>query len=50
MVGVPVGLAETPGSIRMPAPELGQHTEDVLMNVLGWDWDRISALRESEVI
>jgi crotonobetainyl-CoA:carnitine CoA-transferase CaiB-like acyl-CoA transferase len=50
MVGVPVGLSETPGSIRRAAPELGQHTEEVLLDVLGWDWDRISALREKEVI
>jgi len=50
MVGVPVGLTETPGSVRSPAPELGQHTEDVLLNVLGWEWDQISALREKEVI
>ena len=50
MVGVPVGLSKTPGSVRAAAPELGQHTEDVLLNVLGWDWDRISALVEAEVI
>ena len=50
MVGVPVGLTATPGSVRTPAPELGQHTEEVLMDVLGWDWDRISALREKDVI
>jgi crotonobetainyl-CoA:carnitine CoA-transferase CaiB-like acyl-CoA transferase len=50
VVGLPVGLSETPGSVRAPAPELGQHTEDVLLNVLGWDWDRITALREKEVI
>jgi crotonobetainyl-CoA:carnitine CoA-transferase CaiB-like acyl-CoA transferase len=50
VVGIPVGLSMTPGSVREPAPELGQHTEDVLMNVLGWDWDRIGELREGEVI
>ena len=50
MVGIPVGLSETPGSVREPAPELGQHTEMVLMDLLGWDWDRISALRDNEVI
>lgn len=50
MVGVPVGLSETPGSVREPAPELGQHTEQVLIDVLGWDWERISALQEKEVI
>ena len=50
MVGVPVGLSETPGSVRKPAPELGQDTELVLMDVLGWDFDRITALREKEAI
>jgi crotonobetainyl-CoA:carnitine CoA-transferase CaiB-like acyl-CoA transferase len=50
MVGMPISLGETPGSIRAPAPELGQHTEEVLIDVLGWDWDRIGALREKEVI
>ena len=29
-----------------PAPELGQHTEEVLLEA-GLDWDAISALRES---
>jgi crotonobetainyl-CoA:carnitine CoA-transferase CaiB-like acyl-CoA transferase len=50
MVGIPVRLSETPGSVRTPAPELGQHTEEVLLDVLGWDWDRISELREKQVI
>ena len=50
VVGVPVGLSKTPGSVRTAAPELGQHTEEVLLNVLGWDWDRIGALIEAEVI
>jgi crotonobetainyl-CoA:carnitine CoA-transferase CaiB-like acyl-CoA transferase len=50
MLGLPVRLSETPGGIRAPAPEFGQHTEEVLMDVLGWDWDRISELREKEVI
>src|SRR5262249_42890740 len=30
VVGLPVRLSETPGSIRMPAPEFGQHTEEIL--------------------
>ena len=50
VVGLPVRLSETPGSIRMPAPELGQHTEEVLLEVLGWDWERISDLRAKEII
>ncbi len=50
MVGVPVALSETPGSVRTAAPELGQDTELVLMDVLGWDFDRITELREKEAI
>jgi crotonobetainyl-CoA:carnitine CoA-transferase CaiB-like acyl-CoA transferase len=50
MVGIPVGLSETPGTVRRPAPELGQDTEMVLMDLLGWDWERIETLREKEAI
>jgi crotonobetainyl-CoA:carnitine CoA-transferase CaiB-like acyl-CoA transferase len=49
-LGLPVRLSETPGSLREPAPEFGQHTEEVLLDLLGYDWDRISALRERKVI
>jgi crotonobetainyl-CoA:carnitine CoA-transferase CaiB-like acyl-CoA transferase len=50
MLGVPVRLSETPGAVRAPAPELGQHTEEVLLDVLGLEWDQITRLREQEVI
>ena len=48
--GIPVGLSETPGSVREPAPELGQHTEIVLNGLLGYDWEEIAGLRERGVI
>lgn len=50
MLGLPVRLSETPGSIREPAPELGQHTEEVLLDVLGYDWERITELRKKGAI
>ena len=50
VLGVPVRLGETPGRVRAPAPELGQHTEEILLDVLGYDWERITALRERGVI
>jgi crotonobetainyl-CoA:carnitine CoA-transferase CaiB-like acyl-CoA transferase len=50
MAGFPVGMSETPCSIRTPAPEFGQHTEEILLDVLGYDWDRIAELRRREVI
>lgn len=50
VVGVPVQFSKTPGGIRMPAPELGQHTEEVLVDYCGYSWDDISELRDKEVI
>ena len=43
-VGLPVNLSRTPGSVRHLAPELGQHTEEVLLEA-GYDWDELSTLR-----
>jgi crotonobetainyl-CoA:carnitine CoA-transferase CaiB-like acyl-CoA transferase len=50
VLGLPVRLGETPGSVRTAAPELGQHTEELLLEVLGYDWERVTALRERGVI
>ena len=50
MLGMPVRLSETPGSVRLAAPELGQHTEEILLDVLGYDWERIAELRKLDVI
>ena len=44
-------LSETPGSIRRPAPDtVGQHTDEVLAEVLGLDSAAIDALRNAAVI
>jgi crotonobetainyl-CoA:carnitine CoA-transferase CaiB-like acyl-CoA transferase len=50
VVGIPVGLSETPGQLRRPAPEFGQHTEEILTEVLGYSWEDVGRLREAEVI
>jgi crotonobetainyl-CoA:carnitine CoA-transferase CaiB-like acyl-CoA transferase len=50
VVGVPVRLSETPGSLRHPAPEFGQHTEEVLTDVLGYSWDDVARLRAADAI
>jgi crotonobetainyl-CoA:carnitine CoA-transferase CaiB-like acyl-CoA transferase len=49
-VGLPLTLSETPGGLRLPAPEHGQHTEEVLIDVLGYSWDDIGELRKKEVL
>jgi len=50
VVGLPVRLSDTPGAIRLPAPEFGQHTEEILTGLLGYSWDEVGRLREAEVI
>ena len=50
MVGIPIRLSATPGHVRTPAPEHGQHTEEVLLDVLGLSWDEIAVLREKGAI
>jgi CoA:oxalate CoA-transferase len=50
MVGAPVRLSETPGSVRSPAPMLGEHTEAVLREMLGLDTETIAGLRAAGVV
>jgi crotonobetainyl-CoA:carnitine CoA-transferase CaiB-like acyl-CoA transferase len=50
MVGAPVRLSETPGSVRTPAPMLGEHTELVLRELLGLGAAEIETLRAGGVI
>ncbi len=49
-LGFPVTFSKTPSSVRLPAPECGQHTEEVLMEVGGYSWADIEALKDEEVI
>jgi crotonobetainyl-CoA:carnitine CoA-transferase CaiB-like acyl-CoA transferase len=42
--------SETPSGIFKEAPELGQHTEEILVEELGYSWDDITALQDKGVI
>jgi crotonobetainyl-CoA:carnitine CoA-transferase CaiB-like acyl-CoA transferase len=46
---VPVTLGRTPGSVRMPTPELGEHNDAILRD-LGYGDADIARLRKEEVI
>lgn len=43
-------LSETPGRVRWPGPALGEHTDEVLAKVAGYDAEKIAALRAAKVI
>ncbi len=49
VVGFPWKFSETPARAAPAAPELGQHTEEILLS-LGYSWEEIAALRERGVI
>jgi crotonobetainyl-CoA:carnitine CoA-transferase CaiB-like acyl-CoA transferase len=49
MVASAVDFGGTPWSVRAPTPELGQHTEEVLLD-LGLEWDGIAELKDAGVI
>ena len=49
VVGQPIKLSDTPAVPSAQAPELGQHTEEILLE-LGYEWDQIAALGDAGAI
>ena len=50
LVGSPLRLSETPVEYRLPPPLLGQHTDEVLVGLLGMEQTEIERLRRETVI
>ncbi|MDE3155083.1 MAG: CoA transferase [Acidobacteriota bacterium] len=50
LLGVPIKLSETPGSVREAPPVLGQHTDRVLTEDAGLDAAALARLRHEGVI
>jgi len=50
LVSSPMKLSETPVRVEMPPPLLGQHTEQVLRDLLDCSDDRLTQLRSGKVI
>ncbi|KAH6646249.1 CoA-transferase family III domain-containing protein [Truncatella angustata] len=50
MVNTPVKYSESEPRIRSPPPTLGQHTDEVLMEVLGFAKDDIAGLKDKGAI
>lgn len=50
IVGPPVKYSYAQNEIRSPPPVLGQHTSEVLKNVLNYSEEAILKLKEKQVI
>ncbi len=48
--GVPIKLSETPGSVDAPAPNLGEHTGEILTGLLGMAPDDVDRLKRQGVV
>jgi crotonobetainyl-CoA:carnitine CoA-transferase CaiB-like acyl-CoA transferase len=49
LVNSPVRFGQNPTRIKGPAPEIGQHTEELLLE-LGYSWEDIARLKEERTI
>lgn len=48
--GSPLILSKTPANPKAPAPEFGEHTEQILIETLGYSWEEVANLKEEEVV
>ncbi len=49
-LGIPMSFSDTPLSVRYPPPALGEHTDSVLTELLGFQADDIKKLRDAAVV
>jgi crotonobetainyl-CoA:carnitine CoA-transferase CaiB-like acyl-CoA transferase len=50
LIGNPIKLSQTPVAYRRPPPTLGQHTDEVLQEILGLDEDERNRLKAAGLI
>lgn len=48
--GIPIKLSLTPGSIKTPAPKLGEHNEEIYYGLLGFSSEKLSRLKQEGII
>ncbi|MEA3422588.1 MAG: CoA transferase [Bacillota bacterium] len=49
MPGVPIKMSETQGDVIMPSPILGQHTDEILKEILDLDDNEIEKLKKENI-
>ena len=50
LAGTPFNLSTTPAQMRLPPPTLGQHTDEILKELLELDDNAIAELRRDELV
>jgi formyl-CoA transferase len=50
LTGIPIKYSETPGRVRLHPPLLGEHTNEVLSEVLGYSSDQVRELQQQGAI
>lgn len=50
MPGIPIKMSDTPGEIRTAAPLLGQHTYEILNEMLGYNKDTVDRLVSEKIV
>jgi crotonobetainyl-CoA:carnitine CoA-transferase CaiB-like acyl-CoA transferase len=50
VLGTPLKLSDTAGAIRTPPPLLGEHTDAVLRQELGFTREQVAALRSKGIV
>ena len=48
--GIPIKLSATPGQIDAPAPNLGEHTSEVLTGLLGLGVEEVNQLKQEGIV
>ena len=49
-MGIPWRLTHAPNGVRSPAPVLGQDTDHVMRDVLGYSAEQIARLKDEQVL
>ena len=50
MTGFPYKLSGTPPALRLPPPRLGEHNDEILIGLLGYEEDAVAEFRQTNVI
>ena len=50
LAGIPLKYSQTPGAIRLPPPLLGEHTNEILTEMLGYSPEMVEELRHQGAV